>query len=119
MDDVIVLDTMYWPDEIRAREFEELDAKAEVRPKEVQMARSLIENLTEDWNPQQYGDEYREALLGIVEKKVAGEEIEVIADEEAPEKVVDLMDALKKSVEATKAEKKPAKKRTAKKQAAS
>lgn len=120
MDDVIVLDTMYWPDEIRAHEFEELEGKAEARPKEVQMARSLIENLTETWNPEQYGDEYREALLGIVEKKVAGEEIEVIADEEAPEKVVDLMDALKKSVEATKGEKKPAaKKRAAKKQAAS
>ena len=119
MDDVIVLDTMYWPDEIRAREFEELDAKAEVRPKEVQMARSLIENLTEAWDPEQYADEYREALLGIVEKKVAGEEIEVIPEEEAPEKVVDLMDALKKSVDATKGEKKPARKRAAKKQAAS
>lgn len=83
------------------------------------MARSLIENLTEEWDPEQYADEYREALLGIVEKKVAGEEIEVIPEEEAPEKVVDLMDALKKSVDATKGEKKPARKRTAKKQAAS
>lgn len=120
MGDVIVLDTMYWPDELRAHDFEELDGKAEVRPKEVQMARSLIENLTEPWDPEQYSDEYREALLEIVEKKVAGEEIEVIAEPEAPEKVVDLMDALKKSVEATKTEKKPAaKKRTAKKQAAS
>ena len=91
------------------------------------MARSLIDNLTEDWNPEQYTDEYREALMEIVEKKVAGEEIEVI---EAPEptKVVDLMEALKASVEAAKkpaaapvkrsAKKSTAKKSTAKKSAA-
>ena len=77
------------------------------------MARSLIDNLTEDWNPEQYRDEYREALLEMVEKKVAGEEIEYI---EAPEptKVVDLMEALKASVEAAKKPAAPAKRATAK-----
>jgi DNA end-binding protein Ku len=101
MDDVIVLDTMFWPDEIRPAEFEELDKAVKARPQEVQMAESLIENLTDKWDPTRYSDEYREALLEIVEKKVAGEEIEVV---EAPEeaKVVDLMEALKQSVEATK-----------------
>ncbi len=101
MDDVVVLDTMYWPDEIRPAEFEELDKDVKVRPQEVQMAESLIENLTDDWDPTRYRDEYREALLEIVEKKVAGEEIEIV---EAPEetKVVDLMEALKQSVESTK-----------------
>ncbi|HEX9890966.1 MAG TPA: Ku protein [Actinomycetota bacterium] len=119
-DDMLVLETMFWPDEIRAAEFEELDKKVTVRDQEVKMARSLIDNLTESWDPEQYTDEYREALLGIVEKKVAGEEIEVIEAAE-PEKVVDLMEALKKSVEATKKEvpaKKPAKKTAAKKKAA-
>src|SRR5207249_11153337 len=87
-DDVLVLETMYWPDEIRAAEFPELEKDAKLRPQEVQMARSLIDNLTEDWEPEQYRDEYREALLDMVEKKVAGEEIEYI---EAPEptRVVD------------------------------
>ena len=91
------------------------------------MARTLIDNLTEDWHPEQYRDEYREALLDIVEKKVAGEEIEFI---EAPEptRVVDLMEALKASVEAAKkpaaapvkstAKKSAAKKSTAKKSTA-
>ena len=65
------------------------------------MARSLIENLTDEFKPEQFRDEYREALLQIVEKKVAGEEIEVIPEPE-PTKVVDLMQALKASVEATK-----------------
>jgi len=98
---------MYWPDEIRPAEFEALDKDVTVRPQEVQMAKTLIENLTEEWDPEQFKDEYREALLGIVEKKVAGEEITV---SEAPEeaKVVDLMEALKASVEAAKKKTRPA-----------
>jgi len=100
-DRVFVLETMFWPDEIRAADFEVLDREARVRPQEVQMARTLIENLTEPWDPERYRDEYREALLQVVEKKVAGEEIEVV--EEVPAaKVVDLMEALKASVEAVK-----------------
>lgn len=100
-DDVLVLETMFWPDEIRASEFEVLDKNVDARPQEVQMAKGLIENLTDSFDPAQFKDEYREALLGIVDKKVAGEEIEVMAEAE-PTKVVDLMEALKASVEATK-----------------
>jgi DNA end-binding protein Ku len=113
MDDVLVLDTMFWPDEVREAEFPELEKKPKVSDKELQMATSLIENLTEPFKPDAYTDEYREALLDIVEKKVEGEEIEVI---EAPEptKVVDLMEALRASVEQTKT-KKPAAKSSAKK----
>jgi DNA end-binding protein Ku len=99
--DVLVLETMYWPDEIRDAKFEELDKDAKLRPQEVQMARTLIDNLTDEWHPDQYQDEYREALLQMVEKKVAGEEIEFIESPE-PTKVVDLMEALKASVEAAK-----------------
>ena len=106
VDKVFVLETMYWPDEIRDAEFEGLDQDAKVREQEVEMARTLIENLTDPWDPGQYTDAYREALLQLVEKKIAGEEIEVI--EEAPTaKVVDLMEALKASVEAAK-QKEPA-----------
>ena len=105
-DDVFVLETMYWPDEIRAADFEELSKDVKVRPQEVQMAQSLIENLTDDWAPQQFRDDYREALLGIVEKKVAGEEITVQPEAE-PTKVVDLMEALKASVEAAKKKERP------------
>ena len=99
--DVFVLETMYWPDEIRAAEFETVHPDAKVRPQEVEMAKALIDNLTEPWNPAAYTDEYREALLEVVEKKIAGEEIEVVP-EAAPARVVDLMDALKASVEAAK-----------------
>ena len=116
-DKVLVLETMYWPDEIREPAFEELDKEVKLRSQEVQMARSLVENLTDEWNPGEFKDEYREALLEIVEKKVAGEEIEVI---EAPEptKVLDLMEALKESVEKTKKQKAPAKRTATRKKAA-
>ena len=103
--EVFVLETMYWPDEIREAEFEELQKPVKLRPQEVQMAQALIENLTEDWVPEQFTDEYRAALMDIVEKKAAGEEI-VVAEPEEEAKVVDLMEALKASVEAAK---KPAK----------
>ncbi|HVH54443.1 MAG TPA: Ku protein [Actinomycetota bacterium] len=121
--DVFVLETMYWPDEIRAAEFETTHTDAKVRPQEVEMAKALIDNLTEPWNPTAYKDEYREALLEIVEKKAAGEQIEAV--EAAPvSKVVDLMDALKASVEAVKKdqpaedEEKPARKAPPRKKAA-
>jgi DNA end-binding protein Ku len=119
-DDVLVLETMFWPDELRASDFEVLDKNVDARPQEVQMAKGLIENLTDQFDPGQFHDEYREALLGIVEKKVAGEEIEVIPEAE-PTRVVDLMEALKASVAATKkgaAAAKP-KKATTRKRAAS
>ena len=65
------------------------------------MAKTLIENLTADWNPDEFTDEYREALLKIVEAKIAGEEIEFV-EAEPTAKVVDLMAALKASVDAAK-----------------
>jgi DNA end-binding protein Ku len=82
------------------------------------MAQTLIENLTADWNPVEFKDEYREALLRIVEAKINGEEIEIV-EAEPTAKVVDLMDALKASVAAAKKESKdeakPKKKAAAKK----
>jgi DNA end-binding protein Ku len=119
-DQVFVLETMYWPDEIRAADFETLDTDGKVRANEVEMAKQLIASLSEPWNPEQFTDEYRQALLGIVEKKLAGEPIEM--PEEAPAaRVVDLMAALKASVEAAKSKTpaaKPAAKRTAAKKTA-
>ena len=100
-DDAFVLETMYWPDEIREADFGGVNVDAKVRSQELEMARQLIDNLTSDWNPEAYTDEYREALLKIVEAKIAGEEIELVAAEPTA-KVVDLMEALKASVAAAK-----------------
>jgi DNA end-binding protein Ku len=107
-DNVFVLETMYWPEEIRAADFDVLDEQAQVRPQEVRMARSLIESLSSDFEPEEFRDTYREALEELVAKKVQGEEI-TYSEEAEPSKVVDLMEALRASVEAAKADKpKPA-----------
>jgi DNA end-binding protein Ku len=103
-DKVLVLETMFWPDEIREPKFEELDEEVELRPQEVKMARSLIDSLTDDFEPEEFTDEYRATLEEIIRKKVEGEEI-TFAEPSEPSKVVDLMDALRASVEAAKASK--------------
>jgi DNA end-binding protein Ku len=103
-DKVLVLETMFWPDEIREPKFDELDEEVELRPQEVKMARSLIDSLTDDFEPEEFTDEYRATLEEIIRKKVEGEEI-TFAEPSEPSKVVDLMDALRASVEAAKASK--------------
>jgi DNA end-binding protein Ku len=102
-DEAFVLETMYWPDEIREADFGGVDVSAKVRGQELEMAKQLIESLSGDWNPEEYSDEYREAMLQIVEAKLNGQEIEVVAPEPTA-KVVDLMEALKASVAAAKKE---------------
>jgi DNA end-binding protein Ku len=98
-DDIFVLETMHWPDEIRAAEFEELDKSVDVRDTEVKMARQLIQQLSADFDPDQFQDEYRLQLEKLAEQKVEGKEVTVAAEpEEEPAKVVDLMEALKASV---------------------
>ncbi|HYT26370.1 MAG TPA: Ku protein [Actinomycetota bacterium] len=111
-DNVFVLETMFWPDEIRAPAFDELDQEVEVRPQEVRMARSLIESLSDDFDAGEFRDEYRAALEDLVARKVQGEEITYVEEEE-PSKVVDLMEALRASVEAAKAGRAPPAKRAA------
>lgn len=111
-DGVFVLETMYWPDEIRDSAFEELEEQIRLTPQEVQMARTLIDNLTGEFDPAEFKDSYREKLESLVAQKVEGHEI--IAIEEAPSaKVVDLIEALKASIEATKDEKPAEKKKAA------
>ena len=120
-DDAFVLETMYWPDEIREADFGGVDVSAKIRPNELEMAQTLIENLTAGWDPGEFKDEYREAMLRIVEAKINGEEIEIV-EPEPTAKVVDLMEALKASVAAAKKEPKaeptPKKKPAAKKKPA-
>jgi DNA end-binding protein Ku len=100
-DEMIVMETMFWPDEIRSAEFEELGTDVEIRSEEVDMAASIIDNLTRPFDGSEYVDTTREAVEELAAKKVAGEEIVAPASPE-PTKVVDLLDALKASVEATK-----------------
>jgi DNA end-binding protein Ku len=122
-DGVIVLGTMIWPDEVRAADFGFLDEDVELRAQEQAMARSLVESMAGDFEPEEYTDEYRTALQSVIDAKVEGREI-VEAEEPQPTagNVVDLMSALRASVDAAKksrgATETPAKKSPAKKAAA-
>jgi DNA end-binding protein Ku len=102
-DGVFVLEMMLWPDEIRTPEFAFLDEDIDVRQQELKMAESLIESLSGDFEPEQYSDNYREALQALIEAKVEGREV-VQPAEPADDAgtVVDLMAALRASVEAAK-----------------
>ncbi|MDT5024456.1 MAG: end-binding protein Ku, partial [Micromonosporaceae bacterium] len=102
-DGVIVMATMIWPDEIREPSFAFLDQDVTLRPQERQMAESLVESMAGDFEPEQFTDNYREALQEVIEAKIEGRE--VVEPEEAQPtagKVVDLMSALRASVEAAK-----------------
>src|SRR5690606_7921499 len=88
-DGLIVMETMFWPDEIREGEFEELDQEIEIRPEEVEMAAMIIDNLTKPFEASSFVDRSREAVEELAAKKVAGEEIVAPISPE-PTKVVDL-----------------------------
>lgn len=129
-DGVLVLQTMLWPDEVRAAEFDVLETDVDVKPQELAMAASLVDNLSMDFEPDKYHDDYREALLAVIESKLAGGQgIAPTAAAEPGDEgdgiVVDLMAALRESVERSKAERAedkpaeaPAAKTAAKKSAA-
>jgi DNA end-binding protein Ku len=98
VDDALVLETMYYADEVRRPEEA---PKPQVRSAEVEMAKTLIENLAAEWDPERYHDQYRNELLDLLQKKAEGEPLPEPSAEEGGE-VVDLMEALRQSVEATK-----------------
>ncbi len=98
-DDVIVLQTMMWPDEIRQPDFGSLDT-SEAKASEVKMANMLVESLAGDFDADEFEDDYREALEGLVRAKIEGGEVK-----RAPQpakssgEVVDLLAALQRSVD--------------------
>lgn len=96
--DVLVLETMFWPDEIRTPEFER--TPVEIRPEEVQMAEMIIDNLTSTFDPEAFHDRTREAIEAAARAKLEGEEV-ISSTVPEPTKVLDLLEALKASVEAT------------------
>ncbi|MGI8822222.1 MAG: Ku protein [Acidimicrobiia bacterium] len=101
---VIVMETMYWPDEIREPAFETLEEKVKVRSDEAKMAEMIIDNLTGAFDPEAWHDESREAVEAAARQKVEGQKI-VAPEAPEPAGVLDLMEALRASVEATKAKK--------------
>ncbi|HEY4626714.1 MAG TPA: Ku protein [Blastococcus sp.] len=125
---VLVLHTMRWPDEIRRPDFGFLDEEVSVRPQELQMAEALISSMTGDFDPTEYTDDYREALTALLEAKESGGDVQPVPEvADTGAAVVDLMSALRRSVERARggaaddddaaATRSPAKKATAAKKA--
>jgi DNA end-binding protein Ku len=105
-DGVLVLETLLWPDEIRTPDFKFLEENIDVRSQELKMAASLIDTMTEDFDPSAYKDAYREALEALVQAKIEGNEVVRPAGTLVPEKPAgpaDLTETLRASVEAAKA----------------
>ena len=102
-DDALVMETMLFADEVNP--LDDLDLPGpdvDVTEREEKMARSLIDSLTTDFEPDKYRDEYRERVLELIEQKASGQEIVVEESAEEAPRVVDLMAALEASLAAVK-----------------
>ena len=100
-ENTMLLSTLYWPDEIR--DIGDLDLpeeEPEIKPAEKKMAAQLIEAMTGEFDPSEYRDEYRDALMQVIESKIEGRETVEVEAAEEPTKLVDLMAALQASVSA-------------------
>jgi DNA end-binding protein Ku len=116
-DEIIVLHTMLWPDEIRKPDVSGVGGEA--REQELQMAETLIGTMAMDFQPEEYSDTYQEAMQDLIDAKARGRTMTKVKSKAQPKaKVIDLMDALQRSVEAKEGKGRPAKQATASKKAA-
>jgi DNA end-binding protein Ku len=103
---VLTMDTLLWPDEVRTPDFPFLEDDIDVKTQELKMAASLIDAMTEDFEPLLYHDAYREALEEVVRAKIEGNEVVRPGGQTAPSgqgAPIDLAEMLRASVEAAKA----------------
>jgi DNA end-binding protein Ku len=99
-DDVLALQTLMWPDEVRDASFPALSGDIELKPAELAMASSLVESMASDFDPTEYTDDYRVAMQAMIDDKLAGGDGVVAGPEEdeGSGEVLDLMAALEASV---------------------
>ncbi|WP_110927843.1 non-homologous end joining protein Ku [Bacillus massiliglaciei] len=116
---LLLMETIHYPDEVRAAEdVPNIPAADQVSEKELTTAIMLIDQLTASFEPEKYQDEYRSALIELIESKKAGENLVAAKPKaKAADNVTDLMAALQASIDRTKPEKKPVKKRAPRKKA--
>lgn len=123
-DNVLMLQTLLWPDEVRTVDFPALDGVAEPRPQEITMARTLVDSMSDEFDPSQYTDEYQIELKKVLDEAIASGSgtvttREEVAPAETDAEVVDLVAALQRSLEASgRRTPAPAAKQAAKKSAA-
>ncbi|MBT1001806.1 Ku protein [Paenarthrobacter sp. DKR-5] len=107
--DVLMLQTLLWADEVREASFPSLEEKPRISAKELEMSAALVDSFSEDFAPEEFEDDYQVQLRQLLEAKIAqGDAIDTEAtfgepaNEEEGAKVLDLMEALRRSVERTK-----------------
>src|SRR6476619_7004780 len=102
--ETMLLTPLHWPDEVRATsELDLPDEEYDFKPAELAMARQLVSAMTAEFDPAEYKDEYRDALMQVIESKIEGHEVKAPEPAEETGKLVDLMAALEASVNAAKA----------------
>jgi DNA end-binding protein Ku len=102
-DGIIVLQTMIWPDEIRSSDFANLGDVGSATERELSMATMLVDSLSGDWDPEEFQDDYAEAVQVMVETKLTGGEVKHAPEPKDTGEVVDLLAALQRSVDRAKA----------------
>ena len=111
----MLLTTLHWPDEVRAVDELNLpEDEIEIKPSEKKMAEQLVASMTGDFDADDYQDDYRQALMAVIERKVAGEKPEPAQARAEPTNITDLMAALEASVSAAREDRKTAAKADAK-----
>ena len=120
-DKVLVLETLYFADEIRDAGALNIPARAKVPDRELRIASQLIDSLTIVWKPERYEDTYRERVLDLVRRKGKGQDISIEPEPKQEAQVVDLVEALQRSLDVWKSGRGRARKatKTTTKQAAS
>jgi DNA end-binding protein Ku len=106
--DSLALETLYFSEDVRSRaEIDEAVQETELAEPELAMAVQLVESLTGAYDPEEYRNEYRDALRAMLDAKLKGEEI-TAPEPVAPTPVIDLMEALKQSVAQAQSQREPA-----------
>lgn len=109
----LVVETIHYPDEVRnVQDVPNVPEKIETVKKELDTAKMLIDQLTTEFNPEKYTDEYRTALLDLIDEKKDKEQVTTVKDEPLPDNVTDLMSALQASLDRAKSKDKPKRKKT-------
>jgi len=124
--DVLMLQSLLWDDEVREAKFPALDEKVRISAKELEMSASLVESFAADFSPEKFSDDYQDQLRELIEAKLAkgddvsteetfgGDSSESEDDDDDSDNVIDLMEALKRSIDASRANKSSSKSSSAK-----
>jgi DNA end-binding protein Ku len=102
IDDALVLSTLRFADELIDVKTLKIPGRNDFRKKELEMATALVENLAEDWNPEKYTDDYRENLMRVIKAKLKGKKADLVEEERPRDaNVIDLMERLQQSLQAS------------------